>query len=43
MDEKHATKTACINGLPEDEHMMFETCRRLDRWEGSRKHNSYLI
>jgi len=21
-------KTACTNGLPYDEHMMFETCRR---------------
>jgi len=21
-------KTACTNGLPDDEHMMFETCRR---------------
>jgi len=20
-------KTACTNGLPNDEHMMFETCR----------------
>jgi len=20
--------TACTNGLPDDEHMMFETCRR---------------
>jgi hypothetical protein len=21
-------KTACTNGLPDDEHMMFETCKR---------------
>jgi len=21
-------KTACTNGLPDDEHMMFETCGR---------------
>jgi len=21
-------KTACTNGLPDEEHMMFETCRR---------------
>jgi len=21
-------KTACTNGLPDDEHVMFETCRR---------------
>jgi len=21
-------KTACTNGLPDDEHMMFETCRK---------------
>jgi len=23
-------KTACTNGLPDDEHMMFEICRRHD-------------
>jgi hypothetical protein len=28
MYEKHAKKTACTNGLPDEEHMMFETCRR---------------
>jgi hypothetical protein len=26
--------TACANGLPDDEHMMFETCRRQ---QGSKK------
>jgi hypothetical protein len=26
--EKHTTKTACINGHPDDEHMNFETRRR---------------
>jgi hypothetical protein len=25
---KHIKKTACTNGLPDDEHMTFETCRR---------------
>jgi hypothetical protein len=25
---KNAIKTACKIGLPDDEHMMFETCRR---------------
>ena len=25
---KHTLKTACTNDLPDDEHMMFETCRR---------------
>jgi hypothetical protein len=25
---KHIKKTVCTNGLPDDEHMMFETCRR---------------
>ena len=28
MHEKHTIKTACTNGLPDDKHMMFETCRR---------------
>jgi hypothetical protein len=23
-------KTACTNGLPDDEHMMFETCKRYE-------------
>jgi hypothetical protein len=27
-NEKHTIKTACKIGLPDDEHMMFETCRR---------------
>ena len=26
--EKHPLKSACTNGLPDDENMMFETCRR---------------
>jgi hypothetical protein len=25
MHEKHTIKTACTNGLPDDEYMMFET------------------
>jgi hypothetical protein len=25
-------KTACKNGLPDDEHMIFETCRRNKNW-----------
>jgi len=25
-------KTACTNGLPDDEHMMFETCRWCQEW-----------
>jgi hypothetical protein len=28
MHEKHTIKTECTNGFPDDEHMMFETCRR---------------
>jgi len=28
MHEKYTIKTACTNGLNEDEHVMFETCRR---------------
>jgi len=28
MREKHTIKTAYTNGLPGDEHIMFETCRR---------------
>jgi hypothetical protein len=28
MHEKHAIKTACTNGLPDDEHVMFEKCRK---------------
>jgi len=28
MHEKHTIKTACTNGLPDDEHMIVETCRR---------------
>jgi hypothetical protein len=28
MHEKIPYKTACTNGLPDDEHMKFETCRR---------------
>jgi hypothetical protein len=28
MHEKHTTKTVRLNGLPDDEHMMFKTCRR---------------
>jgi hypothetical protein len=27
MHEKHAIKTACTTGLPDDEHMMFQTRR----------------
>jgi hypothetical protein len=26
--EKHIIKTACTNGLPDDEHVMFETCKQ---------------
>jgi hypothetical protein len=33
MLEKHTIKTACTNGLPDDEHIMFETCRRQQEWD----------
>jgi len=26
--EKHTIKSACTNGLPDDENMLFEICRR---------------
>jgi hypothetical protein len=28
MYEKYTIKIACTNGLPDDEHVMFQTCRR---------------
>jgi len=28
MHEKHTIQTACTEGLRDDEHMIFETCRR---------------
>jgi hypothetical protein len=33
--EKHTIKSACKNGLPDDEHKMFETCRRHQEWNGN--------